>query len=245
MGERERERDRDGSDSSLPLDGSPLAQDNPPSSPIPTASPEMIAIQKGIDTLFDRGQAKSAWAPPKPPEVLGELLDSRHMLPLLLPTEPKLLGAVPSRRLAADTRERDSLMHGQNQSQASLGNRGAMAWYLNSKKLREVGISTLQWVDGAVSAARWYRRAQVQFAEEEEEEKPPPPYSSDDPHPSSLLGVADESAEYNPAHNFTPLTRKHSARGRGGKASTITGDDMGHLADFDDFSVEHTQSSFL
>ncbi|TCD67088.1 hypothetical protein EIP91_000551 [Steccherinum ochraceum] len=242
IGDRERDRDRDGSSSSPPSHGSPSSLDNVPSSPIPSTSPEMQAIQRGIDMLFDRSQAKSTWEPPKPPEVLGELLDSRHMLPLLLPSDPRLLGAAPSTRPASEETKRSSMSHGRNASQASLGSQGAMAWRLNSKRLRDVGMGTLQWVDGAVSASRWYRRAQVQIAEEEAEEKPPPPYSSDDPHPSFSDG--DESAEYRSAPHFTPLTRKPSTRSRGGRASTITGDDTGHLADFDD-SVEHTQSSFL
>lgn len=243
IGDRERDRDRDGSSSSPPSNASPSLRDDAPPSPIPSPSPEIQAIQKGIDMLFDRGQAKSAWEPPQPPEVLGELLDSRHMLPLLLPSDPKLLGAVPSKRPSTDEHKRSSLTHGRSVSQASLGSRGAMAWNLNSKKLRDVGMSTLQWVDGAVSAARWYRRAQVQIADEDEEAKPPPPYSSDDPHPSFSNG--DESAGYSSSLHFTPLTRKPSARSRGGRASTIAGDDMGHTADFDDLSVEHTQSSFL
>ncbi|KAH8102551.1 DIL domain-containing protein [Cristinia sonorae] len=240
IGERERERSRDGSDYS-PSSGSPGLQDNAPMSPIPSSSPEILAIQKSIDMLFDRGQAKSTWEPPKPPEILGELLDSRHMLPLLLPSDPKMLGAVPSKRAAVEERKRPDLSHGRSASQASIGSRGAMAWRLNSKKLRDVGMGTLQWVDGAVSAARWYRRAVVQIADEPEEVEPP--YSNDEEHPSFAEG--DEILGYNPMAHLTPLTRKPSARSRGGRGSTITGDDLGHMADFDDNVVEHTQSSFL
>ena len=240
IGERERERERDGSSSSPPSSGSPPALDNAPPSPVPSPSPEVVAIQKGIDMLFDRNQAKSTWEPPRPPEVLGELLDSRHMLPLMLPSDPRLLGAVPSKRSPSEE-SRDSLSHGRSASRASLGSTSAMAWRLNSRKLREVGVGTLQWVDGAISASRWYRRAQVQIAEEEEE-KPPPPYSSDDPHRSF---EGDESSEYNASLHLTSLTRKPSLRSRGGRASTINGDDFGHMEDFDDISVEHTQSSIL
>ncbi|THH33516.1 hypothetical protein EUX98_g669 [Antrodiella citrinella] len=243
IGERERDRDRDDSSSSSPPNGSIPAQDTTSLSPSrnPSPSPEMKSVQRNIDMLFDRSQAKSAWEPPTPPEVLGELLDSRHMLPLLLPSDPKLLGAVPSTHPPVSELKPHSLTHGRNVSQASLGSRGAMSWQLNSKKLRDVGMSTLQWVDGAVSAARWYRRAQVQIADEEEEERhPPPPYSFDDLQPSSDAG--DESAEYSSSFHFTPLTRKPSARSRGGRASTIAGDDID--SDFDD-TVEHTESSFL
>jgi hypothetical protein len=51
--------------------------------------------QRAIDDLFSRTFEKSDWQPAKPPVVLGELLDSRHMLPLLLPSDPMHLGALP------------------------------------------------------------------------------------------------------------------------------------------------------
>ncbi|EJD33454.1 hypothetical protein AURDEDRAFT_177463 [Auricularia subglabra TFB-10046 SS5] len=46
---------------------------------------------QGIDALFDRGIDKAQWTAPRPPEALGELLDSRCMLPLVLPSDPQLL----------------------------------------------------------------------------------------------------------------------------------------------------------
>ena len=57
-------------------------------------SSEFMA-QRAIDDLFSRTFEKSDWQPAKPPVVLGELLDSRHMLPLLLPSDPMHLGALP------------------------------------------------------------------------------------------------------------------------------------------------------
>jgi len=52
-------------------------------------------IQEGIDRLFDPDFIAAHWLPPKPPPVLGELMESRYMLPLVLPSEPQLLRAVP------------------------------------------------------------------------------------------------------------------------------------------------------
>lgn len=57
-------------------------------------SSDFIA-QQAIDNLFDRMFEKALWQPAKSPDVLGELLDSRHMLPLLLPSDPMHLGALP------------------------------------------------------------------------------------------------------------------------------------------------------
>jgi hypothetical protein len=54
-----------------------------------------FTAQRAIDDLFSRVFEKSEWQPVKPPTVLGELLDSRHMLPLLLPSDPMHLGALP------------------------------------------------------------------------------------------------------------------------------------------------------
>lgn len=52
-------------------------------------------IQEGIDRLFDPEYNAAHWLPPKPSPVLGELMESRYMLPLVLPSEPQLLRAVP------------------------------------------------------------------------------------------------------------------------------------------------------
>jgi hypothetical protein len=59
-------------------------------------------IQRSLDRLFDTDYDMSEWLPPKPPQVLGELLESRHMIPLILPSDPKFLCAV-SRDLELET----------------------------------------------------------------------------------------------------------------------------------------------
>lgn len=57
-----------------------------------TGSSEM-----SIDDLFDDGIALSDWIPQTAPESLGELLDSRFMLPFLVPTAVEHLLATPPR----------------------------------------------------------------------------------------------------------------------------------------------------
>lgn len=92
--------------------------------------------QQGIDNLFARSFEKCDWSPAKPPTVLGELLDSRHMLPLLLPSDPVHLGALP---VLPKERNRDSLKPGSRPaSRASVGSRGAMEWISRSRKLRVI-----------------------------------------------------------------------------------------------------------
>lgn len=165
-----------------------------------------MSAQRNIDLLFDRGQEKAAWEPPAAPDALGELLDSRHMLSLYLPSDPRLLGAVPGKRPFVDD---DALPNGRPVSRAS--QRGAMTWRLQSSKLREVGLRTLQSIDGARSTARWYRPPEPEQEEDEEEAQPPPPYAADDPN-------APSDDELRITTHLTPLTRTRSARR--GKSST-------------------------
>lgn len=180
----------------------------------PSPCVENASAQRSIDTLFDRGQEKSAWEPPSAPDALGELLDSRHMLSVYLPSDPRLLGAVPGKRPFVDDEPRnsDTTVNGRSVSRASQGTRGAMAWRLQSNKLREVGIRTLQCVDGARSTARWYQSPKPEPDDEDDEETPPPPYEAEDPN-----GVAVEQPRI--STHLTPLTRSRSSRSRG-RAST-------------------------
>jgi hypothetical protein len=50
---------------------------------------------RAVDLLFDPDVPLGQYAPPPAPESLGELLDSRFMLPFCLPTEIDLLAATP------------------------------------------------------------------------------------------------------------------------------------------------------
>lgn len=203
----ERGRDRSNSVSSSINEshsgGGPVASISPSSSSESTA-------QQSIDMLFETSEEKLAWEPVKPPQVLGELLDSRYMLPLIFPSDPRMLGALPGKMLYTDEEKlerRKSATPSVGSSSASYISRGSMTWRSRDRKIREVGISTLQWVDGIRSASRWGRPSQdVDDDESDEEDHHPPSYSSDDPNPYEELRIDTR---------ITPLTRKPSTRGKG------------------------------
>ncbi|KAJ7071109.1 DIL domain-containing protein [Mycena amicta] len=157
------------------------------------ASSESSMGQHGIDLLFERTQEKAAWEPVKPPQVLGELLDSRHMLPLAFPSDPRMLSALP---VLIDDKPTNALLtpDSRSSSRASEGP-GNMQWRSRDRTLREVEVGTLQWVDGIRSAARW--RRVVNPAEEEE------------------FGDGVESESLKVDTHITPLTRKPSGRSKG------------------------------
>ncbi|KAI0778452.1 DIL domain-containing protein [Trametes elegans] len=209
LGEREREREESVS-ASPSLHEVPIASDQASST-----SQEGSAAQRSIDALFDRAQEKLLWEPAKAPDPLGELLDSRYMLPLLLPSDPRMLGALPTKPPSLDEEKRASVRlsvdgSSRSESRASFGNRGAMGWRF-SKQLRDIGPTTLQYVDGSRAAARWTRPVEL---EEEEVEKPPPPYSSDDLNEDADADTGELKLDTEVVH-LTALTRAPSGRSRG------------------------------
>ena len=142
------------------------------------------------------------------------------MLPLYLPSDPRLLGAIPGKRPFIDDDGRVDPSHpARASSRASQRTKGSIAWRLQSTRLREVGIRALQWIDGPSSTARWYRPVEdvdagedaADGTEDEGKDTPPPPYTADDP------GVLTEEPLKLATH-LTPLTRSRSARSKG-KAS--------------------------
>ncbi|TFK92779.1 hypothetical protein K466DRAFT_539135 [Polyporus arcularius HHB13444] len=203
----DRDRDRDGSISETPslYDVSEQASLSP--------SSEASAAQRSIDGLFDRTQEKLLWEPAKAPDPLGELLDSRYMLPLLLPSDPRMLGALPTKPASLDDEKRSSVrlsVDGSSRSTSRASYRGAMS-YRFSKQLRDIGPTTLQYVDGSGAAARWTRPAPVE--PDEEDDKPPPPYPDDD---DEMEGERDEDGlRIDTAVHLTALTRAPSGRSRG------------------------------
>ncbi|KAF8610615.1 hypothetical protein BDV93DRAFT_463648 [Ceratobasidium sp. AG-I] len=112
-----------------------------------------------IDSLFDRDRSKSEWLPPTTPEPLGELLDSRYMLPLILPSDPILLAAMPVKRSRGrlDSPNLDSEGRSISRaSQASSGATDALAWRTQLTAIREVGVNLLDIVDyGWFAERRW------------------------------------------------------------------------------------------
>ncbi|KAI0068436.1 hypothetical protein BV25DRAFT_1875981 [Artomyces pyxidatus] len=211
MGERDRERD----------DVSSILNDTGSHAPSSNSS-EISAAQRNIDLLFDREQDVTPWEPAKSPEVLGEFLDSRYMLPLLLPSDPRMLAASP---------KTPQLWHGEKPggapisgdgrsiSRASRRSSGSIPWQTTTKRLREVGLETLQWVDGVSSTARWTRpvEADEQEDDDEEQEYDLPVYSADD---SNLQeGGLSVSVELK---RVTPLTQRPSQLRSKNKSSANT-----------------------
>ncbi|KAI0660350.1 DIL domain-containing protein [Cubamyces menziesii] len=212
LGEREREREESVS-ASPSLHDVPIGSDQASST-----SQEGSAAQRSIDALFDRTQEKLLWEPAKAPDPLGELLDSRFMLPLLLPSDPRLLGALPTKAPSLDDEKRSGVRlsvdgSSRSASRASFGNRGAMGWRF-SKQIREIGPSALQYVDGRRAAARWTRPVEL---EEDDGDKPPPPYTPDDPNEEAGELRLDTQTVH-----LTALTRAPSGRSRG-RASVANG----------------------
>ncbi|CAE7213731.1 unnamed protein product [Rhizoctonia solani] len=113
--------------------------------------------QQQIDALFDRDRSKSEWLPAAVPEPLGELLDSRHMLPLILPTDPILLSAMPVKYARG---KQDTIgSEGRPLSRASQASSGAtesLAWRTRLSAVRDVRVNLLDIVDyGWFSERRW------------------------------------------------------------------------------------------
>ncbi|KAF7306855.1 hypothetical protein MIND_00477700 [Mycena indigotica] len=161
------------------------------------ASSESSMGQHAIDLLFEKTQEKAAWEPVKPPQVLGELLDSRHMLPLAFPSDPRMLSALP---VLVDDTPSNLLLTPDSRSSSQTSGAGSMQWRSRDKTLREVNVGTLLWVDGVRSAARWTRLTQPIDEEELQTEE------VED-------GLEPESLKINT--HITPLTRKPSGRSKG------------------------------
>ena len=195
--------------------------DAPPSLPSSENISDTLTAQRSVDMLFDRLQGKSSWEPAKPPEALGEFLDSRHMLPLLFPSDPRMLAALPG-KLSTTTGE--FKLNGKSSgcveaTPASVGSRGPLDWTLGGKKVRDVGVGMLAWVDGVAYTSRWTRPAEVEPDDEMEK-------SHDSP--SENEGLALNPNVPAPFGNITPLTRrKSSRRGRSSMPTAEEEDEFG------------------
>ncbi|KIM48286.1 hypothetical protein M413DRAFT_62585 [Hebeloma cylindrosporum] len=201
----ERDWDREGSVSSLMNDASSVSE--------PSIAPSVeVSPQQSVDSLFDKTFDVTLWEPTRPPKALGELLDSRYMLPLLFPTNPRLLAALPGKKIFLDGSKRFSLQSLSSNSDKS-SNRGSdpptsLAWKLRNRKVREVGIDTLQWVDGIRSASRWGRPVAQDYEPEGEDDHLRPQASEDEEQ-----DAAESTIQLNT--HITHLTRKPSGRSKG------------------------------
>ena len=190
-----------------------------------SVSSELNAAQRSIDALLDREQDAPVWEPAKPPEVLGEFLDSRHMLPLLLPSDPRMLSAAPKRPSlwknvgSGPSQQIGTGDYGRSASRTSRRNADSIPWYISSRRLRRVGLETLRWVDGIDSVSRWSRPWHMgEIGDDSYEDAPaPPPFK-----PSHSLHASDTSSVEMPW--VSSLTEKPSLHTRGRSGTVMLAD---------------------
>lgn len=171
---------------------------NPPIGPIST-TPNLTESfpNQNVDTLFGGPQDILAWEPIGPPPVLGELRDSRFMLPLLFPSDPRKLSAIPrGYPLSVECCDPRVEIDVEDKSKTS---DHTLSWKFRNRKLREVGANVLQWVDGIWSAAPWAKPSDQDGARGQD-------YSFQSDHETTDV----EELNY----RITPLTRKPSGRGK-------------------------------
>ena len=105
-------------------------------------SDDLSPVHK-VDLLFDLERGRNTWIPQQPPEVLGELLESRYMLPLQLPSDPSLLATVANSFLkVADAPASGRVLN----------------WVSKLKQMRYIRVEMLDWLDGS---AGFERRSRV------------------------------------------------------------------------------------
>lgn len=225
MGERERERAED----VVFNDAGSLG----PAASISSNSTEASTVQRNIDLLFDRDQDATPWEPAKPPDVLGEFLDSRYMLPLVLPSDPRMLSALPRKptMMPTENGKGDKVDHRtsvqlmveattRSASRSSRRSRSSIPWLTQTKRLREVSVDALQWVDGIVSASRWTRPLQTEPEEDEDADGEEEGEESDlDGEHTDRMGHGRDETVTPETQWVTTLTSKPSLRNKGRSAS--------------------------
>jgi hypothetical protein len=124
------------------------------------------------------------------------------MLPLLFPSDPRLLAALPGEIIHFEDAKRISLRSSKLDSDKSSSAPEPFSWRSRNRSVRKIGIEILQWVDGVRSASRWGRSLVHDFEVENEEG-----YPTEEPE-------GDEPTIRINTH-ITPLTRKPSGRAKG------------------------------
>ncbi|KAF8632573.1 hypothetical protein AX15_001783 [Amanita polypyramis BW_CC] len=174
------------------------------SASISTTSSEASNPAQSIDVLFEKQRNGQTWEPLKPPPLLGEFFNSRYMIPLLFPTNPRMLAARPGKAaLPEEESHLQSVPNSRCSSRASIDR--APSWQLNCRKLREVGLKSLQRLDGAGRTAQWGKTTEYE-EDGELQERHPPTHQPDVDEIETKRGINT---------HFTPLTRKPSGKGRG------------------------------
>lgn len=133
------------------------------------------------------------------------------MLPLLFPSDPRLLAALPLRKLFLEDGfsqavER-SLPSSRSASRMETRPPDNLFWRSSNQKLRQVDIGILQWVDGIRSSSRWGKPAEPDYDVDDDDDDD---YVLADGQESP---IDDLTIKVNT--HITPLTRKPSGRSRG------------------------------
>ncbi|KAN0100548.1 DIL domain containing protein [Tylopilus felleus] len=200
INERERERERDLDENSV--------TDQSASTKAPSISADTSALQPNVDLLFNKTFDLSSWESPRAPQVLGELLDSRHMLPLFLPSDPRVLSAAPVKRHIIDFTKRTSNHQSEPRISSRTGTVRSMGWRSRSRRVREVSVDSLRWLD-SFKPSRWARPKYVESSS--------PGNGGDSPPLSPISNTEDVRINANvvqPSPISTPLTRKPSTRSK-------------------------------
>lgn len=170
-------------------------------------------IQHSIDKLFDTSSDMSDWLPPKPPPVLGELLESRYMLPLVLPSDPQFLCAISEEYEFADGvafLQGDERGHHSTYSPNASPRIRKMRFRMMPCKLNSVTLQTLSLVDGSQRIQhRRYETEEDRDYVHIESDRSDHLQSVEEPDPEGFLGNNRTSPKYTTIH---PIARR-AARG--------------------------------
>ncbi len=131
-----------------------------------TLSDQTVDGATTIDALFDGTVALVDFIPQSAPECLGELIDSRFMLPFLLPRDNVYLVATPP----ADTAYQkispqpalisDGSSHSRAPSRSSFSSSRPMGWTVpSSRKLREIPPDFFTWLKDRKAEVRHNKHA--------------------------------------------------------------------------------------
>ena len=201
INERERERERDIDENSVTDQSAFTKTPN-------ISTTNTSAMQHNVDLLFDRTFDQSSWESAKSPQVLGELLDSRYMLPLFLPSDPRVLSAAPVKRHIIDFTKRTLNHPPEPRIPSRTGIVRSMGWKYRSHRVREVGVDTLRWLD-SFQPSRWARSGYMESSSlGNGGDSPPLSPVSDTQDPRINTNVVQ------PSPHSTPLTRKPSTRSK-------------------------------
>ena len=127
------------------------------------------------------------------------------MLPLLFPSNPRLLAALPGEIIHLEDAKTTSLRSPSDSDKSSNHAPEPFSWRSRNRNVRKTGIEILQWVDGVRSASRWGKSVVHDFEVGDEERHST--YPAEEPE-------SDEPTIRINAH-IAPLTRKPSGRAKG------------------------------